>query len=173
MKAAMDRVMGGAGFVNAPRCALGLLVDPEDDDKRLLLGLKSNIGKLPQGLQLHLALADAGYDTRNGKRTLIRATHVVYDGACGLTADAVVAMSRGNDDSPKLDEAVAFFQSELKDGPRPVEAVKSHATALGISIATLRRAKEAAGAKSRQIEGVAHGGWEYYLTEATGGDLDE
>jgi hypothetical protein len=161
MKAAMDRVMGGAGFVNAPRCALGLLVDPDDENKRVLLGLKTNIGPMPQGLRMHLEMAGAGTDQRTG--LLIRATHVVWDGPTDLTADAVVAMTNERE-TPKLDEAIAFLQSELKDGPRPVEGVKSHATALGISAATLKRAREELGVIPRQIKGSAHGGWEYLLS---------
>jgi hypothetical protein len=66
-------------------------------------------------------------------------------------------------ETPKLDEAIAFLQSELKDGPRPVEGVKSHATALGISAATLKRAREEIGVNARQIKGSPHGGWEYLL----------
>ena len=48
-KSAMDRVMGGAGFVNAPRCSLGWLTDPEDKSRRLLLPIKTNM-HVPQGL---------------------------------------------------------------------------------------------------------------------------
>jgi hypothetical protein len=158
MKAAVDRVMGGAGFVNAPRCALGLLVDPDDERKRMLLGLKTNIGPMPQGLRMHLEMVDAGIDQRTGLP--IRATHVTWDGPTDLTADAVMAMTNERE-TPKLDEAIAFLQGELKDGPRPVEGVKSHATALGISPATLKRAREQIGVIARQIKGSPHGGWEY------------
>ena len=53
------------------------------------------------------------------------------------------------------------MQTALKDGPQPVEQVKSHATALSITAATLRRARERIGVMHRQIKGEAHGGWEY------------
>jgi hypothetical protein len=75
MKAAMDRVMGGAGFVNAPRCALGLLVDPDDENKRVLLGLKTNIGPMPQGLRMRLEMMDAGIDQRTASQSVRRTSH--------------------------------------------------------------------------------------------------
>jgi hypothetical protein len=113
---------------------------------------------MPQGLRMHLEMVDAGIDQRTGLP--IRATHVTWDGPTDLTADAVMAMTNERE-TPKLDEAIAFLQGELKDGPRPVEGVKSHATALGISPATLKRAREQIGVIARQIKGSPHGGWEY------------
>src|SRR6185369_1172095 len=51
---AMNRVMGGAGFVNAPRAAFAVMQDPEDGDRRLLLHLKNNLSPPAQGLRFHL-----------------------------------------------------------------------------------------------------------------------
>lgn len=158
MKAAMDRVMGGAGFVNAPRCAMGFLVDDDDADKRDFVCLKTNMDP-PQGLQAHIETADAGRAASTGR--VIKAPHIVWDSVIEKTADMIVAASRERE-APKLDDAIAFLQAELKDGPRPVEAVKSHATALSISAITLKRAREEIGVTARQIEGVPHGGWEYF-----------
>lgn len=169
MKSAMDRVMGGAGFVNAPRCALGWLVDPDDEDKRLLLRLKTNMGD-PQGLRGHLALTDTTKDQRTG--LMIRAPHVVWDGPTEITADAVVAQANERE-APKLDEAIDFLKAELKDGPRPVTEVKAHAVALNITADTLKRARYQLGIVARQIEGVKHGGWEYHYADPEPGDFDE
>ena len=157
MKSAMDRVMGGAGFVNAPRCAMGWMVDPEDEAKRLLLRLKTNMGE-PVGLRAHIATADAGKDERTG--LVIRAPLVVWDGSTEITADAVVAMTNERE-APKLDEAIAFLQGQLKDGPRPVADIKKGASAMGITADTLKRARYQLGIEARQVEGVKHGGWEY------------
>ena len=158
MKSAMDRVMGGAGFVNAPRCAMGWLVDNDDPEKRDFVCLKTNMGT-PEGLLAHLDLASAGKDHRTNLE--IRAPRIVWEGATGKTADMIVAADRARE-APKLDEAIAFLQGELKDGPAPVEDVKKHASALGINADTLKRARYEIGVKARQIEGVKHGGWEYH-----------
>ena len=168
MKSAMDRVMGGAGFVNAPRCAMGWLVDPNDETKRLLLRLKTNMGD-PQGLRGHVATADVGKDKRTGLSIL--APHIVWDGAADVTADAVVAMANERE-TPKLDEAKAFLEGELKDGPRPVEPVQKAARAMSITADTLKRARYELGIKARQIKGAAHAGWEYYYAD-TGSDFGE
>lgn len=157
MKAAMDRVMGGAGFVNAPRCAMGFLVDDDDPNKRDFVCLKTNMGP-PEGLQAHIELAPAGKAASTG--VAITAPRIVWDGATGKTADMIVAAATERE-TPKLDEAIAFLQGELRDGPRPVEGVKSHATALGISADTLKRARLEIGVTARQIKGSPHGGWEY------------
>jgi hypothetical protein len=156
MKSAVDRVMGGAGFVNAPRCALGLIDDPEDKDKRLLLGLKSNLGPLPMGLEMHLELADAGQDHRTGEP--IKATHVVWDGTTDMSANEAMAVvtERG---TPKLDQATAFLLEMLRDGPRPHGHIKSAARALGIKDKTLRNARDKLGIVADQVPGVPHGGW--------------
>jgi hypothetical protein len=156
---AMNRVMGGAAFVNAPRAAEAILQDPESEDHRLLLHLKTNLGAVPQGLRFHLELVDCGLDS---KGAMIKATHVVWDGTTSITADAVVGMA-GERDAPRLDEAIAFLQNELKDGPRPVAEIKKNAIGLSISAMTLRRAREQAGVIHRQIPGAPHGGWEYAL----------
>jgi hypothetical protein len=47
----------------------------------------------------------------------------------------------------------------------PVKDVKAHATALGIAAQTLRRAREAIGVVSNQVEDVPHGGWLYELPD--------
>lgn len=67
----MMHVVGGVGFVNAPRAAFCVMDDPdwwqephdtETDRPKLLLPLKSNIGPLAQGLRFKLVQGDGGYD---------------------------------------------------------------------------------------------------------------
>lgn len=163
MRAAVDRVMGGAGFVNAPRCALGLIDDPEDPEKgRLLLGLKTNLGEMPKGLKMHLELVDAGTDHRNGSP--IRATHVVWDGTTEMTANEAMAVvtERG---TPKLDQATAFLLEMLSNGPRPFGEIKSAARKLDIKDKTLRNARDALGIVADQVPGVPHGGWVWSIPD--------
>ena len=144
------------------------MVDPEDEAKRLLLGLRRTWASL-SGCGHILPTADVGKDERTG--LVIRAPLVVWDGPAEITADAVVAMANERE-APKLDEAIAFLQAELKDGPRPVAEVKAHAVALNITADTLKRARYQLGIEARQIEGVKHGGWEYSYAESAA-DFDE
>ena len=157
---AMNRVMGGAGFVNAPRAAFAIMEDPENGEGRLLLHLKNNLSPPAQGLRFHVEQVDAGVDERDNSP--ITSSRIVWDGSTDITADAAAATGRGHN-TPRLDEAIAFLQTELRNGPAPATSVQAHARELGISAITLRRAREAIGISSKQIEGVAHGGWQYEL----------
>lgn len=165
---AMNRVMGGAGFVNAPRAAFAVMQDPENIDSRLLLHLKNNLSPPAQGLRFHLEQMTAEVDKRNNSP--IVASRITWDGATDMTADAAAAAADRRD-APRLDEAIEFLATELRNGPIPVKDVKAHAKELGISEMTLRRAREALGVISRQIEGVPHGGWQYELPAREGGDF--
>ena len=101
---AMNRVMGSAAFVNAPRAAQAILQDPESENHRLLLHLKTNMGPPPTGLRFHLEEVNCGEDEDG---VMIKATHVVWDGATSISADAVVGMANERD-TPRLDEAIEF-----------------------------------------------------------------
>lgn len=155
---AMNRVMGGAGFVNAPRAAFAIMEDPENGEGRLLLHLKNNLSPPAQGLRFHVEQVDAGVDERDNSP--ITSSRIVWDGSTDITADAVAATGREHD-TPRLDEAIRFLETELRNGPAPARDVQGHAKELGISVATLRRARQAIGIISSQIEGVPHGGWQY------------
>jgi hypothetical protein len=141
---AVNRVMGGAGFVNAPRCAVGVLRDPDDDDVRLFLGLKSNIGRLPQGLKFKFGSKVVGID--DGRD--IKATHVQWIGTTEVSADAVVLVGKDRA-TPLLDIAKEFLRGYLKDGPKLARDVEHAANAQGITPSTLRRARA-----DMSIEGV-------------------
>ena len=155
---AMNRVMGGAGFVNAPRAAFAIMEDPDNGEGRLLLHLKNNLSPPAQGLRFHVEQVDAGVDGRDNSP--ITSSRIVWDGSTDITADAVAATGRVHD-TPRLDEAIRFLETELRNGPAPARDVQAHAKELGISVATLRRARQAIGIISSQIEGVPHGGWQY------------
>jgi len=147
MASAINRVMGGAAFVNAPRCAMGILGDPDDDKARLVLGLKTNIGGLPQGLRYTLETVDAGWDRRTDPPKVIRATHVVYSGHTDLSADAVVSWTKEKD-APQRETAEAFLQAFLANGPKLAKEIKAAAEAHCITSATLRRAKDMVGVEA-------------------------
>jgi RecA-family ATPase len=52
---AVHRVMGSAAFTNAPRAAFAVIKDPDDEDRTLVLHLKTNIGSKQPGLAFRFA----------------------------------------------------------------------------------------------------------------------
>lgn len=167
---AMNRVMGGAGFVNAPRAAFAIMEDPENNEGRLLLHLKNNLSQPAQGLRFRIEQVSAGVDVRDNSP--ITSSRIAWDGSTSITADAVSAAANERG-TPRLDSAIEFLQAELRTGSAPAKDVKAHAAALGISAITLRRAVERLGVVAQQVQGVPHGGWEYRLPTSDDQDFPD
>jgi putative DNA primase/helicase len=72
------------------------------------------------------------------------------------------AVPAGTGSNPR-DQAVRWLLDSLAGGPLPAKQVEVTATAGGISFSTLKRAKAAAGVKTRQLPG---GGWEWFRPDA-------
>jgi hypothetical protein len=51
---AMARVVGGVAWVNAVRSALMFSKDPEDNARRLMVGMKNNLGPEEKGLSYRI-----------------------------------------------------------------------------------------------------------------------
>jgi hypothetical protein len=70
-----------------------------------------------------------------------------WDGESNRDADDLLGDDEGQRDAPTLDEAIQFLQTCLADGPKPVQEVLVQAQEVGISNATLRRARQALGVR--------------------------
>lgn len=68
----------------------------------------------------------------------------------------------------KRQEAAAWLKAFLRPGPQPALAVEAAAAEAGVSPGTLRRAKAAAGVRTRQRPNRE--GWEWYDPDAGAGD---
>jgi hypothetical protein len=137
---ALYSITGSLAYVAAARMVLLAAQEPESD-RRLLLGVKNNLGPLPPGL---------GFDV---ERTLVGegvvTSRVAWDGRpVTTTADeAMTTPDRGG----KLTEAVDFLREELACGPRPQKQLEERAEGEGISPITLRRAKKSLRIESTRI----------------------
>jgi DNA repair protein RadA/Sms len=148
---ALYRAGGSIAFVAAARTSFLLAFDPgdkmpESERRRVLACIKSNIGPKPQSRAFRL-VAEAG-----------EVTHVEWlSEASLLSADDL--LRRPRERKPEaLQEAITFLENSLADGARPSTEIEGRAHKLGISEATLRRAKRILGVQSRKkgFAGIWH-----------------
>ena len=140
---ANSRVIGSVAFINHARAAFIVTADPEDNNRRLFLPSKTNLGRPRDGLAYRIAdTALPGPD-----RTVIWAPYVKWEATTvTISADeAVAAMAGGPEGRSTLEEAKQFLTESLAAGPMAAKEVQQAATAQLISVATLRRAKSSLG----------------------------
>jgi putative DNA primase/helicase len=124
--------------------------DPDAPGRRLLVGVKNNLG--PIAASLAFRICDDG---------------LRWEGTVEGTADQLLAVDEAETRSARTerDEAKAFLRDLLMSGPVKSKQIETDAQANGISRATLWRAKQALGIKAERgktIEGNT-GPWYWYL----------
>jgi putative DNA primase/helicase len=169
--AALNRVLGSIAITGAARAAYMVGKDPKDDNRRVLISLKNNLAPEAAPIAYRLASVMVG----NG----VAASRVEWDSAdATMTAGDVLAAADGGGDRSARDEAAALLQELLAGGPVLQADIKSECDAAGLSWATVKRAKKAAGViASREGEqGIRGGGrWFWHLQGdwSPGGDRPE
>ena len=146
---AMHSFTGSLAFVAAARIAL-LAVEEPETERRLLLGVKNNLKKLPDGLAYHMreTTTDEG----------IEACHIIWESTpVDITANEAVRSSR--DGAGKIKEAEAFLKNYLKDQAVPSQEVLDAASAEGIKQPTLYRAKDNLGVISHKAHFESYWTW--------------
>lgn len=134
---AINRGGGSIAIIGAARSAMVMAKDPEDEEKRVLAQIKSNVAKPVPSLRFRLQ--SEGDD---------KAAHIVWEGISVHNADELVNPVR-----PKIsvtDAAKEFIKKELADGPRPSSELEEMSTAQGISRASYDRARNALGVVSEK-----------------------
>lgn len=144
---------GSIGIVGAARSALLVAKHPEDEQRRVLAPLKSNLAKPPPSLAFVLTEAANG------------AVRVEYQGETSHTADALLAGPTDPEERSAMDEAMEFLRDTLDRGPVWSKQVKKDARGADISEITLKRAKASLGVRS---EKEADGSWSWRLPEEKG-----
>jgi len=149
---ALARVMGSVAFVAAARAVYAVTKDPDDPSRRLFLPVKNNLGNDTTGLAYRLVPVG---------RDVVR---VVWESApITVPADDALAPvdQRRGPEPENREEAQSWLADFLAGGPRPAEDCLSEAARVGITHATLRRAKAAAGVVAEKL-GYG-GGWIWRL----------
>lgn len=132
---AIERVTGSMAFVAAARSAYGVVEDPEDGDRRLLLPTKNNLAKGGDGLAFRVE----GVTLPSG----IETSRVVWDPEpVTITADEAFAAESNFEEQSALASAKEFLEVLLAEGAVPAKEVFRQANDNGHSTSTIRRAKK-------------------------------
>jgi hypothetical protein len=145
------RGLGSIDFAAACRSVLMAGCDPDNEQRRGIVQIKSNLA--PKGQAIGFELRDGGF---------------YWTGESDLTAARIMAVEDSSGGNSARDEAADFLRDELADGPVEADQVKRDADAVGVNQRTLRRARESMGVKvRRQGETGRKGGgrWLWQLPE--------
>jgi putative DNA primase/helicase len=120
---AINSIIGSIGFVGAARMVFKVLKDPEDEDRKIFGEVKNNLGHAPA---MAYRIEGQGQSGR-----------LVWE------PDPFEYQFGPDQESPsKLQEAVDWLYSRLRDGPASAKEVFAEAAQDGISERTLNRAKK-------------------------------
>ena len=160
----LQRLGGSIGIPAAARSVLLLTRDPDDPEgeqgaQRVLAHVKSNLAPLAASVRYEIEPAMVEY----GFAEKLETARILERGECSYTGAELLAAPRA-ERGAKLKEAIQFLEAELQQGRRPVKEVEQSAEQLGISMQTLRRAKEQLGVDSIRVER----GWAWALPPSTG-----
>ncbi|MEM1108933.1 MAG: AAA family ATPase [Planctomycetota bacterium] len=182
---AIYRTMGSLAFTAAARTVHLVARDPDDEarggdgQRRLMLPIKNNLGHDRTGwafsLTTHEFIDPAGGDPDDYPTGRRKETKITWDPhPTQESADALLsrlsrtpsaAGSGGGVASPAMDEAIGFLREALSNGGQPINDLMGKANALGISKATIKRARHEAGVAVTR-EGGRHGRWVWSLNSS-------
>ncbi|MBF0437298.1 MAG: AAA family ATPase [Magnetococcales bacterium] len=159
---ALTKISGSLGFIAAARAGYLIAKDPGNNDRRLFLPVKNNVGVDSSGFAYRIESASLPSGIETSK--------VVWEpGSVTLTADEVLAAQcASQEERTQLDEAKEFLADLLQHGPVEATKIKNDARGAGISERTLNRAKTALKIKSRKEWGT--GKWKWGLPTESGND---
>src|SRR5262249_26679588 len=139
--------------------------DPDHDERRILAQSKSNNAKLGPSLAYKMVSVDYDLFTPAGDQVTVDVARIDWDGLSPLTANDLASPPLSDDEETSaLDQAKAFLEELLAQGPVLYDDVCHAMKQAGIAMATLKRAKPLVGAKARRRPGAGKNGpWEWYL----------
>ncbi len=153
---AIYRGQGSIAYVAAARTVLLVGKNPQDESERVVVCTKNNLAAHPAAI---------AYEIAEGQFR--------WKGVSQLTADDLLRPDSGETRTSR-DGAKEFLLEALANGARPAKEVEKEAKSFGISIASLRRAREDLTVRSSRIgeAGKKGGGaWLWALPDASW-DLD-
>ena len=120
--------------------------DPEEDERRLFLPSKTNLGRLRDGLAYRIGTRLVGDDSDIEAPCIEWAPNTV-----SVSADeAVLASTSGAEGKTAKSEAIEFLRVELANGAVAAGEIKKRGCEAGHTDKALRTAREALGIKPRK-----------------------
>jgi hypothetical protein len=150
------------GIVGAARSGLLIAKHPEDDGRRVLASIKSNLAAPAPSLVFALESTESG------------AVRVEWKGETGLDASALLSAPTDHEERSALSEAQEFLREILAAGGVLAREAQDEARNAGISERTLKRARSSLGvvAERKGEPGQQGGGrWYWRLPEVKGATL--
>ena len=135
---ALYRGGGSIGIVGAARSGLLIAKHPEDDGRRVLASIKSNLAPPAPSLVFTLGGTEGG------------AVGVDWKGETPLDAAALLSAPTDHEERSALSEAQEFLREVLSDGPEAAAEVRQEADSAGIAKRTLDRARQSLGVISER-----------------------
>jgi hypothetical protein len=138
---------GSIAIVGAARSGLLVAKHPEDDGRRVLASIKSNLAAPAPSLVFGLEPVENG------------AVRVDWKGESTLNAAALLSAPTDHEERSAAQEAQDFLRDALSSGPEPVANLRKQAGEAGISWRTVERAKASLGVRAaREGEAGKRGG---------------
>lgn len=159
-KSPLDRVTGSLAYGAAARVVMLAMRDENDDDRRVFVRAKSNIGPDDGGFAYRIVSAEI--PTNVG---MVQSSAVEWDEALRGSAKEILAQAEGDDVLPranKLDESKQFLETLLAAGEVTSSKVQEEAGRAGFAWATVRRAAKALGVEPTKGQGLS-GQWTWSL----------
>jgi hypothetical protein len=151
---------GSIGIIGAARSGMMVGEDPDDENRRVLAPVKSNLAAPAPSLSFVLEEAENG------------AVQVRWLGETDVAATDLLSAPR-DEDTSALGEARNFLTDLLQDGPVPYAEVEAAAEQAGITMRTVKRAKKDLGVEShREGEGGRQGGGRWVWSLSQGDAMD-
>jgi hypothetical protein len=125
-QSALNRFAGSIAFVAAARAAFAVIEDPEDDERRLLLQAKNNLGKPCKGLAFRLEQRLIQDDIVSSN-VMFEGEHVSQSIDEALTASESRGGNKGQTSSKE--DVTEFLTEILANGPVDVLEVEAQARA--------------------------------------------
>jgi hypothetical protein len=146
---------GSIGIIGAARSGMMIGEDPDDENRRVLAPVKSNLAAPTPSLSFVLEEAENG------------AVRVRWLGETDVAATDLLS-APADEDSSALGEARNFLVDLLQDGPVPFAEVEAAAEQAGITMRTVKRAKKELGVDSTAVREEGNRGvqgWSWSLPE--------
>jgi hypothetical protein len=127
-QSALNRFAGSIAFVAAARAAFAIIEDPDDEERRLLLQAKNNLGKKCEGLAFRLEQRLVADD--------IISSNVMFESeyvSASIDEALNASESRGTGEKgTNKHEAANFLRTVLVGGALPVLQIESEAREAGL-----------------------------------------